>query len=341
MSLAYSTYFKGQNAGISATITSDTITAATGNLIDVVASYGNNTQSTAWTVSNTGTAITWTKQQETNITDTSKIVRWSGIVGATPPTTISVQSTAGDGITSTKSLTVIVHSGQHATTPEPSGNFFTGTGELEAIRSITPTSVGSCLWIHVADWMALNNLVAGTNCIQIATPFNEIYELTAITVRPIIQPRTNASPFILDVNAGTGAVLTYVAWEVQAAPPTIYRPNSDITDTGWTNSTGSDSWALLDETSPSDSDYIVSPTLDTTTNIVMGLDSTMSAGTYSIKLRARFSITSGQYRVILLNNSNEVQGTSVWQPVNFTYGTYTIPVTITGNATRIKIEVKA
>jgi hypothetical protein len=138
----------------------------------------------------------------------------------------------------------------------------------------------------------------------------------------------------------SGNIRSIVAY-FKLATTGIYRPSSDITDTGWTNSTGANSWDLLNETSYSDADYIVSPTLEATTNIVMGLDGTMAAGTYTIRLRGKYSITSGQFRVILLNSSDTVQGTSSWQAVTGTYATYSIPITITGDATRIKIEVKA
>jgi hypothetical protein len=121
----------------------------------------------------------------------------------------------------------------------------------------------------------------------------------------------------------------------------IYRPTSDITDTGWTNSSGTDSFALIDETAYSDTDYITSPELGTGSGIIMGLGNTLAAGTYKIRVRAKYTVTSGQVKVYLLNDSNVSQGDSGWQALSASETTYTLPVTTTGSATRVKIDVQA
>lgn len=62
-------------------------------------------------------------------------------------------------------------------------------------------------------------------------------------------------------NAGDSLVTTYKATAVILQ---YGRPSSDIASNGWTPSTGSDLYAMLDETAADDADYIYSPNNPTT-----------------------------------------------------------------------------
>lgn len=217
MALTYTTYFKGQADAVSPTITSDTLTAATGDAIDVVVVYGDNVQATAWTISNTNTAISWgSPVQQTNTASNCKVMRWRGTAGATPPGTISVQSTAGDDVSATKVMFVVVSTGQHATTPWPAGNEFSGVGGTDVAQAITPTSAGSCLWLVAGDWNATNTFAAATNCTLAASVYHEASQQTVAAVRPTTQPRSDASSFTIG-ETDTGGKVAWIAWEVQAA----------------------------------------------------------------------------------------------------------------------------
>lgn len=199
-----------------ATMTSGTLSATTGDLITIIGFFADNGNATAWTVSNTGTAITWTKQLETNTASNCKIVMWSGIAGATPPTTVSVQATAGAQTAWYKNLVTIVHTGQHATTPLPAGNLFLITSGTDISKAITPTASGSALWLAGGDWAAMNTFSAGTSCTLGATAVHQAGEYTGAVVRPTTQPRTDASAFTLSL-LDTGGTVIGIAFEVQAA----------------------------------------------------------------------------------------------------------------------------
>jgi hypothetical protein len=218
MPLTYTLDLKGQASGVSATITSNTLSVATGDAIDIAACFEDNAMATAWTVSNNGTAITWTKVQETNTANNCKVVRWTGTAGATPPTTVSVQVTAGTDTVCSKALFIVVSTGQHATNPWPSGNAFSGTGGTDVTQSITPTSGGSCLWMLAGDWGATNSFAAATNCTLAASAYHEVGRQTVVPVRPTTQPRTDTSAFSIG-ETDTAGTIAWVAWEVQAAPP--------------------------------------------------------------------------------------------------------------------------
>ena len=215
MALTYTTDFKGQAFAVSATITSNSFTANTGDFITIAACYGDNPDATAWTVSNTGTAITWTKQIETNTGSNCKVVVWSGTVGATPPTTVSVQTTAGSTPNGSKALFTAIHTGAHTVTPLPAGNLFSGAGGTDVTQAITPTSTGSALWMLAGDWSATNSYAAAASCTLAATVYNEAGQQTVVPIQPTINPRTDAASFTIG-ESDTAGLIAWAAWEVQS-----------------------------------------------------------------------------------------------------------------------------
>lgn len=126
-------------------------------------------------------------------------------------------------------------------------------------------------------------------------------------------------------------------------PPiiTIYRPSSDVLATGWVPSTGSALWDMIDEVSPSDADYITSPIIAGSQGAaICGLSGTLVAGSYMVKIRANATTTGKQVKVSLLDGSNASQGDTGWVNVTASYAEYDTPVTTTGTATRVKMEVR-
>lgn len=121
-----------------------------------------------------------------------------------------------------------------------------------------------------------------------------------------------------------------------AAPGTL---TGDVTTTGWTATPTGDFFATLDEVVASDTDYITSPTLGTGGPITMSIEP-VTAGTYDVQIRAAYSGSAGQVRANLLDSSNVSQGVSSWQTLTSSPTTYTLSVTTTGTATRLRIEVQ-
>lgn len=118
---------------------------------------------------------------------------------------------------------------------------------------------------------------------------------------------------------------------------TVYRPSSDAAVTSWTGVPGTPLFENINETVYDDNDYVQSP--DLSTPEVWGLSPTMPAGSYDVKIRANTN-ASGQVRIKLLDSGNTVVGTSAWQAVTSSFATYTLSVTTTGTATKVKIEVQ-
>lgn len=120
--------------------------------------------------------------------------------------------------------------------------------------------------------------------------------------------------------------------------PTV-RPNSDVTATGWTPSTGASVFATIDESASSDADYALSPVFGMTA-LVMGLDAAVLAGTHRIQLRMSVAVGTQEVRVRLLNASNVEQGASAYQTVTTTPTTYTFTVVSTGAADRVEVDMQ-
>ncbi len=127
---------------------------------------------------------------------------------------------------------------------------------------------------------------------------------------------------------------------IGSGPATIYRPISDISSTGWTGDPSSDLYSNIDEESLSDTDFILSPDLASGGPVIFALGGTLPAATYTARIRAKYTLDGGQIRVSLLNSSDVSQGTSSWQAVTASLATYNLPITTTGSATRVRIEIQ-
>ena len=109
-----------------------------------------------------------------------------------------------------------------------------------------------------------------------------------IAVRKLI-----ADSYALAV-AGADATLTYTPLTL----PTIGRPTSDTSNTGWTASTGVDLYAMLDEVTPSATDYISASSVGAVCK--MALNSTAYPGTASQVLKYRASSSTGNSVIVRL-----------------------------------------
>ena len=122
---------------------------------------------------------------------------------------------------------------------------------------------------------------------------------------------------------------------------TVARPSSDITTTGWSASSGVVLFDMIDEVTPSDTDYIISPDLNASpAPAVFGIAPTQATGTYDVNFRARQTTGVGDIRVLLLDSSGVTVGTSSWQTLTGTFATYSLSVTTTGTAARVRLEVQ-
>lgn len=216
MALTYTNYAWQQGALASGgDVTSTSRSYTSGDLVLVGYSGANNQDIGNLTISNSGTAQTWTNVATTNTTENCKIGVWFCVMSTTQSMTVSVN---GDdvGTTAYGFISITAIQGQHATTPVPAGNRFSGVGAANVSQSITPTASGSQLWLFAGDWNAANVLTGGTNCSLEGSRSHLTNQQTAALIRPTTQPRSDASAFTI-ASAGAGQKIAWCALEIQAA----------------------------------------------------------------------------------------------------------------------------
>lgn len=122
----------------------------------------------------------------------------------------------------------------------------------------------------------------------------------------------------------------------------VIYPDTDVTTTGWTATPGPTFFSMLNEVgSPNRSNYVTSPLIDGAQGpLIMGEDTSMPAGSYTVNIDAQYIGNAGQVRCLLLDSGGSTVGTSSWQTLTATATTYNLAVTTTGTATQIRVEVQ-
>jgi len=121
------------------------------------------------------------------------------------------------------------------------------------------------------------------------------------------------------------------------------RPTSDIFNNGWTYSTGSTAYVLLDEATASDSDYVAGTT--TNKSLTMGLSGTSqpyASGDGTLRVRAKRTTTSPTLSIQLFDSSGDAVGDSlsITAGSSFATSTFTISATNLPNVARIRLYGK-
>jgi hypothetical protein len=99
-----------------------------------------------------------------------------------------------------------------------------------------------------------------------------------------------------------------------------------------------------EETTPNDSDYDISPYIDTTQGpAIFILNQSVPIGTWPVRIRCKEATgeLSADIRVLLTDDGGTVRGTGSWQTMTGSFATYSENVTVSGApATRMRIEVR-
>lgn len=137
-------------------------------------------------------------------------------------------------------------------------------------------------------------------------------------------------------DAGGNSAVVYAG----AIYPSTWRVASDVTVTGWVITGAATHAAALNEDTADDGTFTTSPALSgTPSSITMALDEPRPAGTYTERIRVNVSSGAGNCRVVALNDAGTVQGQTADQSITSTLTTYTLPLTQSGTATRLRVDV--
>lgn len=126
---------------------------------------------------------------------------------------------------------------------------------------------------------------------------------------------------------------------------TMVRPGADVLTTGWLASTGTDLFAMIDEVSADDADYIYRDLAGADPYIFdlykAGAAYSLPAGSHVVRMRADVTAGAAQARLLLLDASDNVVGTGAWQSLTPSLATTTFTVDSTATATKGRIEATA
>lgn len=146
----------------------------------------------------------------------------------------------------------------------------------------------------------------------------------------------HGAQFRVTVTDDNGPTVSSVVGLTVRAVTTTSRPAADVDTTGWTASTGTDFFALIDETTYSLTDYIDSPTITASPDwLTFALDYPRATGDVVIPVWASVPGGTGTLKVRLENDAATVVGSAADQAVTGTATRYDLPITISGPATRV------
>jgi hypothetical protein len=119
-----------------------------------------------------------------------------------------------------------------------------------------------------------------------------------------------------------------------------FVPTSVVTATGWTAVGAADLVGAVDEVGAADlADYAEAADAgsDPAPVLVYGI-SEIAAG--SVSADVTLSGLGARARFVFLDGSNQPQGATAWQTLTDTPTDYTLSATLTGAATRVRVEVE-
>jgi hypothetical protein len=203
------------------------------------------------------------------------------------------------------------------------------TGNLRAVITSSITTPSTAQVIAGQDHTgSTSGVLSGSLAISStgAKTFN-ISGLTSGTTRHV---------YLALEDAGGNSAVVYAG----AIYPGTWRVASDVTVTGWVVTGAATHAAALNEDTADDGAFTTSPALSgTPSSITMALDEPRPAGTYTERFRVNVSSGTGNCRVVALNDAGTVQGQTADQAITSTLTTYTLPLTQSGTATRLRVDV--
>jgi len=148
-----------------------------------------------------------------------------------------------------------------------------------------------------------------------------------------------ASTFGTPAGTTTDGISAYVTYNLAGSLPT--NPGSDVTIFGWVPTPAGSCAAAIDESgAANDTDYVTSPDLRAAADpLRMTLAGAVLAGTVNVAVRASVNSGTGNLTVRFFDAGGSQVGVTSPQALTTTPTTYNLPVTLSGTATQVQIEV--
>lgn len=224
----------GSGVATATTTTSQAHTIGSiGDLVVIGIQFENDSSDAvdaATPITNTGSAITWTKILDTSptVSSTRVVTRfYAGYAASSGSITFTHNKTTSSS--NNRNMSVWAFNGVTGTlaTDIPSGNRFVDTtnGGTNVSQSITPAAAGSHIIGGIGDWNQTNSFSALTDNTIVHTA-NVGGAYTGVWVEPTTNPLTTGSAFTWGANS-TSSDTTWAVFEVVAAAST-WDANYDV-----------------------------------------------------------------------------------------------------------------
>jgi len=119
---------------------------------------------------------------------------------------------------------------------------------------------------------------------------------------------------------------SYPLGGVSVALGTLATPSGDLSNTGWTQSTGPTLWQTLDETTASDADYISCTATGAVCTLSLNLTAYPGGATQTHTIRGQSS-TGGGVSVQLINTANSAVVRTMAHTFTPSWADYTVTLT--------------
>lgn len=208
---------------------------------------------------------------------------------------------------------------------------FTGGSSVDRANiSITPPV--SAFWLELEI-----DTTTSTATVRILNSDFSVRNSTS-AVLPTV-PAGNYYGFAFYQSTATGYFDNFAVGEKVYVEKVTFKPLADILTTNWT-ATGAVFANQINEAVPESSTYIQSPNLlSNTDSAVFSLDGSMPIGSYQLKINGSKTLVVGKFRVLTLDSSNVVTGTSDWVTPTTSDSQYLFNITTTGVSDKFRVEV--
>ena len=192
-------------------------------------------------------------------------------------------------------------------------------GKLEVTRDASTTNSGDVFGSGISNYYIGNDSASSKNVDGYIGPIL------------LFDGRlTDAEHLALHLNpaqvAAPDFMLSYPLGGVSVALGTLATPSGDLSNTGWTQSTGPTLWQMLDETTASDTDYISCTTTGSVCTLSLNLTAYPGGATQTHTIRGQSS-TGGGVSVQLINTANSAVVRTMAHTFTPSWADYTVTLT--------------
>lgn len=258
----------------------------------------------------------------------------AGTLAASISTALTgVSSTAATGTTAASDTVSLAGASATAT----AGTLSAGGDASAAVTGQAASTAQGTLGVTASGSAVLSGASVSTDAGTITATTGAVAALSGADAAVVTGTLAPTTSVVL-----TGAAAVVAAGDILVTVPTVGRPASDTSNSGWVPSTGSDLYAMLDEVAPDALDYIVATSIGALCELE--LDTTAYPGTASQTLKYRASSSTGNSVIVRLKNTGGATIRTETQALTSVDTEYSIALTapeiaaITSGALSVQLE---